>query len=262
MTSIADVFKNQKKVLITYLMVGDPDPETSEKIIEEAALKADILELGVPFSDPIADGPVIQAAAFRALNHGVTVETLLKTVRNLRAKGIKTPIITMLYYNLVLQYGVEKFVESLSQAGLNGALIPDLPLEESENLSNLMQKKGLDFPMMVTPVTGKDRSDRICASATGFIYYVSYTGTTGSGAVLDYGKIAERVKEIRARFKTPAAVGFGIKDRNSAEKVWEFAQGAVVGSALIQKIQENLHHPDTLPLKVGELLKELKGNGF
>ena len=255
--SLKEVFE-RKKCLIAYLMVGDPDLEGSARIIEKAAITADIIELGVPFSDPIADGPVIQQAAGRAMAAGARISHMLELVGNMRQKGIKTPIITMLYYNLVHSYGVENFVKDIKKAGLNGALIPDLPLEESGKLRELLKINGLDFPMLVTPATPFDRAKEIAGVASGFIYFVAYTGTTGSGAKGDYAGLEKQVAALRRECALPMAVGFGIKDRESVEQVWRFADGAVVGSALIEVVAHN-NARGQAPQKVEEFIHSLRG---
>lgn len=239
MKSIAEVFKN-KKVKIAYYMTGDPTLETSEKVIEKIASKFDIIELGVPFSDPIADGITIQKSALRAMNQKITITEMFKLVKNLRKKGIENPIITMLYYNLILQYGLERFADGLLENGLNGALVPDLPLEESQTLREIFKSRKLDFPMLIAPNTIEERAKKITQAASGFIYYVSYTGTTGSKVGLDYAQLKKKLEKLRSFSPLPVSVGFGIKDKESVEKILSFADGAVVGSALIDAVERNI----------------------
>lgn len=245
MKTISEAFKT-KKLKIAYFMAGDPDLKTSEGLIEKIAERFDIIELGAPFSDPIADGITIQKAALRSMKNKITIEDLFSIVSHLRKKNLQNPIITMLYYNLILQYGLEKFADGLVKNGLNGALVPDLPLEESEELRSLFKQRNLDMPMLVAPTTSEERAKQIAEAASGFIYYVSYAGTTGSGVSLDYETIMKKVKRIQSFSKLPVAVGFGIKDRKSIDQVLSFADGAVIGSALICKMEECLGKTDLM----------------
>ncbi len=256
MKKISNVLNNDKSI-IAYLMVGDPTMELSEEIIDKILPHIDVLELGVPFSDPIADGPTIQKAASRALEAKANISKMMGLVKKVRGKGINTPIITMLYYNLVMQYGLEKFVNDLKKNGINGALIPDLPLEESEAIRELFHKNDLDFPMLITPVTNIDRAKNIAEATSGFLYYVSYTGTTGSKQTIDFSFIKKNIKALKTVTNVPIAVGFGIKSSEDVDKICSFADAAIIGSAIIKIIEENLGKKDLVD-KVVNFVKQLK----
>ena len=233
MSRISDAFKNGK-VFIPFITGGDPDIETSYEIIKTmAANGADIIEIGIPFSDPIAEGPVIQEADVRALNAGTTTDKLFELVVRLR-KEIDIPLIFMTYMNPIYVYGTERFLEKCREVGIDGVIVPDVPFEEKEELRPVAEKYGVDLITMIAP-TSKERIRIVAKEATGFIYVVSSMGVTGerSEITTDVGEI---VKTIRTVTDTPTAIGFGISKREQAEKYSGIADGVIVGSAIVKII--------------------------
>jgi len=229
--------KEQKKAFIPYIMAGDPDIQRTRelvKILEDCG--ADIIELGVPFSDPLADGPTIQAAAQRALDNGTTLHTVIDLVSSLR-NATQIPIILMTYYNPVFKYGDERFVEDASSAGVDGIIVPDLPPDEAEGLMQLSRKKPFDTIFLLAPTSTEERIQKVCHASRGFIYYVSITGITGTKLSLD-PSIGSHIAHIRSVSDTPIAVGFGISTPEEASMVARFADGVIVGSAIVKRIKD------------------------
>jgi tryptophan synthase alpha chain len=227
-----------RKALVAYLTAGDPSMEMTKEIIPALALAgADILEVGVPFSDPTADGPVIQAASQRALSSGATLEKILGMIACVRMKT-DIPIILFGYYNPIYRFGVEKFSERASAAGVDGILVVDLPPEEARELRKHTDGAGLDFISLVAPTTGDNRISRIVGNAAGFVYYISITGVTGT-ARPEPSAIRKDVLRIKARTNLPVAVGFGISTPQQAAQIAPLADGIVIGSALVKLIEEN-----------------------
>lgn len=229
--------KENRKAFIAYIMAGDPDiPRTKEmvRLLEDCGV--DILELGVPFSDPLADGPAIQAAAQRGLEAGTTLHTVIELVAELR-KTTEIPIILMTYYNPIFKYGEEKFVEAACSAGVDGVIIPDLPPEEAGGMIGFARKKSFDIIFLLAPTSTADRIRVVAGASRGFIYYVSITGITGSKLALDPA-IESHMKRIRSVSDTPIAVGFGISTPEEAALVAGFADGVIIGSAIVKKINE------------------------
>ncbi len=238
--SIGMRFKGLKKegriALMPFLMAGDPDLETSaEVLLKLQASGADLIELGIPYSDPLADGPVIQAAATRALRSGTTTTRVLEMLTKLKSK-LSIPIILFTYSNPLLNRGMEKFCYEASQAGAVGIVVPDLPLEEAEKLSPIASSHSLDLVLLVAPTTPKERMVRISETSRGFIYLVSVTGVTGERAVME-DRVELLVKELKQSSTSPVAVGFGISGPEQIQQVRSWgADGAIVGSALINRI--------------------------
>ena len=233
MSRITDAFK-KGKVFIPFVTGGDPDIDTSYEIIKTMAENgADIIEIGIPFSDPIAEGPVIQEADVRALNAGTTTDKLFDLVVKLR-KEIDTPLIFMTYMNPIYVYGTDKFLEKCKEIGIDGVIVPDVPFEEKNELSDNCEKYGIDLISMIAP-TSDDRIETIAKEATGFIYCVSSLGVTGvrSEITTDIGKMVEHVKKVT---DTPVAVGFGISTPEQAKKMAGLSDGAIVGSAIVKII--------------------------
>ena len=229
--------KEQKKAFIPYIMAGDPDIQRTKevvRILEDCG--ADIIELGVPFSDPLADGPTIQAAAQRALDGGTTLHTVIDLVSSLRATT-QIPIILMTYYNPVFKYGDGKFIEDASSAGVDGIIVPDLPPDEAEGIIKLARKKSFDTIFLLAPTSTDERIKKVCNASRGFIYYVSITGITGSRLTLDPA-IEAHMAHIRAVSDTPIAVGFGISTPEEASMVARFADGVIAGSAIVKRIND------------------------
>ncbi|KJV37140.1 tryptophan synthase subunit alpha [Luteibacter yeojuensis] len=221
--------------LITFITAGDPSPEHVVPLLHGlVAAGADVIELGVPFSDPMADGPVIQHASERAIAKGVGLANVLAWVAAFRETDDETPIVLMGYLNPVEMYGYASFAEDALEAGVDGILMVDCPLEESAVLKPL-RDAGLDQILLASPTTAEGRLAQLCEAASGFLYYVSFAGITGA-AQLSTGQIAERVAGIRARSKAPVAVGFGVRDAASAQAIGAFADAVVIGSALVDRL--------------------------
>jgi tryptophan synthase alpha chain len=226
--------------LVAYLMAGDPDPDTSARLFSGlAAAGADLIEMGMPFSDPMADGPLIQDAGQRALTAGMTLRGTFAMVRELRRADDATPIVLMGYYNPIYRYGAETFVRDAVKAGVDGVIVVDLPPEEDPELSGPAQAGGLDVIRLATPTSDADRLPRIVERASGFIYYVAIAGITGTRSA-DSAEIAGAVAQLRRFTRLPVAVGFGIKNPAQAAAVARAADAAVVGSALVQRLAANL----------------------
>jgi len=236
----ADLKAEGRGGLVTYVMSGDPDLDTAQKIINGLpAAGADIIEVGMAFSDPMADGPSIQAAANRALDAGVTVSKTLDQVRKFREQDDDTPIVLMGYYNPVYHYGVDKFVADAKDAGVDGLIIVDLPPEEESELCLPALKGGINFIYLTTPTTDDKRLPRVVENASGFVYYVSVKGTTGAGSAA-VSDIEASVSRIRRHTDLPVAVGFGITTPEGAAAVATVSDAAVVGSAIVGRIVDNL----------------------
>ncbi len=229
-----------RAALVTFVMGGDPDPALSLDILKTLAKSgADVIEVGMPFSDPMADGPAIQAAGRRALHAGMTLPGVLKIVAEFRKADADTPIILMGYYNPIYVYGVDKFLADATAAGADGMIVVDLPPEEDEELCLPALKAGLSFIRLATPTTDDARLPAVLANMSGFVYYVSITGVTGA-ARPDYSRVATAVKRIKAHTDLPIAVGFGVKDAAAAREIAQNADGVVVGSALIDALARTL----------------------
>jgi tryptophan synthase alpha chain len=227
----------QRKALIPYVTAGDPDPAVTVPLMHAMVeAGADVLELGVPFSDPMADGPVIQKATERALLHHVSLHDVLAMVREFRSKDTETPVVLMGYLNPVEVMGYEDFASQASSAGVDGVLTVDLPPEEAEGLIASLKKHDLDPIFLLSPTSNSSRISQICASASGFVYYVSLKGVTGA-ANLDVDTVAEKLQEIRQHTGLPLGVGFGIKDAETAAAVAGVADAVVVGSAVVKLME-------------------------
>ncbi|MFZ0430083.1 MAG: tryptophan synthase subunit alpha [Acidobacteriota bacterium] len=244
----------ERRSFIPFVTAGYPDLETTREVVQRlAAAGAGLIEIGIPFSDPIADGPVIQQASFEALAHGYSISDYLEMVRAIR-KTTRVPLIFMTYLNPVLRFGVERLDHEGAAAGLDGLLISDLtPEEGSAGLAVTRSIRQLKLVQLVAPTSTPERIERICAAATGFIYLVARTGVTGRQTRLG-GAARELVNRIRDCCTLPVAVGFGIRSREDVEKVWEFADGAVVGTAIVRFMQENRERVD-LPQRVAEYVQ-------
>jgi tryptophan synthase alpha chain len=229
-----------RAALVTYVMAGDPDPDTSLAILQalpEAG--ADVVEFGLPFTDPMADGPPIQAAALRALKAGQTTARTLDLVRRFRQGDADTPVILMGYFNPIYVYGVERFLADAKSAGVDGLIVVDLPPEEDEELCLPALRAGLAFIRLATPTTDDKRLPAVLANTAGFVYYVSITGITGA-ATPDFGKVGTAVERIKRHTALPVVVGFGVKTGAHAAAIAQGADGVVVGSALVNAVQGSL----------------------
>ncbi len=237
MSKIADAFNN-KKALISFIMAGDPSLSETEKIINRLAqCGADIIEIGIPFSDSIADGPVIVDAANRAIANGVSAHDIIDMIRTVGScdRPAHIPIIFMTSYNIVYSYGVDKFINDSRKAGVSGLILPDLPLEEASQLKKKANAKGIDLIFLIAPNTSEKRVKQICELSTGFIYLVSTTGTTGVRKTVS-STVSGMVKKIRKYTKLPIAVGFGISTPEQAKEAVKHADGVIVGSAIVKLV--------------------------
>jgi tryptophan synthase alpha chain len=234
-----------EKALITYLMAGDPDLETSEQVVHAlVGAGVDLLEIGFPFSDPMADGPTIQAAAERSLTAGTTLRGVLDLVARVR-RHTNVPIVLMGYYNPVFRYGAQAFARDAAAAGVDGLLLVDLPPEEAGELHPQLRAAGIDLITLLAPTTPAARLIQLAGAAEGFLYYVSMTGVTGTQQV-NAAAIAEAVAEVRRHSPVPVAVGFGVATPEDARAVASFADAVVVGSALVKVIATYGHSPRLL----------------
>ena len=223
-----------RAALVTYVMAGDPDPETSLAILNALpGAGADIVEFGLPFTDPMADGPAIQAAGLRALAAGQTTARTIDLVRRFRTADAETPVILMGYFNPIYQYGVPRFLADAKAAGVDGLIVVDLPAEEDDELCLPALAAGLAFIRLATPTTDDRRLPTVLSNTSGFVYYVSITGITGA-ATPDFGKVATAVERIKRHTPLPVVVGFGVKTGAHAAAIAEGADGVVVGSALVE----------------------------
>ena len=229
-----------RAALVTFTMAGDPDHATSLDLLKALpGAGADVLEVGMPFTDPMADGPPVQAAGLRALKGGETLTKTLDLVRGFRAADTDTPLILMGYYNPIYIYGVERFLKDALGAGVDGLIVVDLPPEEDAELCLPALKAGLSFIRLATPTTDDARLPAVLANTSGFVYYVSVTGITGA-ATPDFDAVAEAVARIKRHTDLPVAVGFGVKTADHARAVARGADGVVVGSALVEAVRKSL----------------------
>lgn len=242
-----------KKAFIPYIMAGDPSlDQTKERVLMLEQGGADVVELGVPFSDPLADGPTIQRAAERALSAGVTLQKVIRLVSELR-QNIKIPIVLMTYYNPIFKYGEERFVKDAVAAGVDGVIVPDLPPDEAATFMNFSRATGLSTIFLLAPTSTHDRIKKIAGASTGFIYYVSVTGITGSKITLD-ASIREFINNIRGITGKPVAIGFGVSTPAEAAAVSDFADGVIVGSALVKSFNEAREDTESFIKKLREAI--------
>jgi tryptophan synthase alpha chain len=239
-TRFAELKQQGRAAFITFLMAGDPDPATALEILKALPKAgADIIEIGMPFTDPMADGPAIQAAGLRALKAGMTLKKTLKMVRGFRDHDATTPLVLMGYYNPIYIYGVDKFLVDAKSAGVDGLIIVDLPPEEDEELCLPAMRAGLNFIRLATPTTDDKRLPAVLANTSGFVYYVSITGITGSASA-DTAVVGAAVARIQRHTQLPVCVGFGIRTPEAARGIAQQADGAVVGTALVDALRGSL----------------------
>lgn len=250
--------KAGKKALIPYITGGDPHPDLTVELLHLLVEKgADIIEIGVPFSDPMADGPVIQLACERALAHNTSLRDILAMVKQFRSVDSKTPLVLMGYLNPVEALGYESFVEQASDAGIDGVLLVDMPPEEGALVSDLFKQKDLKMIYLLSPTSPAYRVDLVTRESSGYIYYVSVKGVTGSAA-LDVDDVELNLKRIRAKTDLPLAVGFGISDGKSASAVSKVSDGVIVGSALVKCIANNPNDPEIIKANLSALMSEMR----
>jgi tryptophan synthase alpha chain len=245
-----------RAALVTFLMAGDPDPATSLELIKSLPKAgADVIEVGMPFTDPMADGPSIQAAGLRALAAGMSLAKTLDLVRAFRKDDNETPIVLMGYFNPIYVRGVDKFIAEANEAGVDGLIVVDLPPEEDDELCIPALKAGLNFIRLATPTTDDKRLPKVLTNTSGFLYYVSITGITGA-ATPDYSKVGDAVARIKKQTQLPIAVGFGVKNAQTAGAIAAYADGVVVGSALIDTLKNSLDEKNgATPNTIGAVTK-------
>ena len=246
--------KEGKKAFIPYIMAGDPSLDRTKEVVllfEECG--ADIVELGVPFSDPLADGPTIQRASERALKNGVSLRRVISYVKNLR-EITQIPIVLMTYFNPVFKYEVEHFIKDAKDSGVDGVIIPDLPPDEAADFIKLSREASLDTIFLLAPTSTADRIERVARASSGFIYYVSITGITGSDILLD-GSMEVLIEEIRKYTNRPIAVGFGVSTPFQASAVAKVSDAVIVGSAIVKRLHES---PDELKHYLTSLREAIK----
>ncbi len=247
-----------RAALIPYVTAGDPAPEVTVPLLHDlVAAGADLLELGVPFSDPMADGPVIQLACERALAHGTRLRDVLEMVREFRQTDTDTPVVLMGYLNPIERMGHEVFVTAAAEAGVDGVLMVDLPPEESDDLTGLLEQAGLDPIFLLAPTTSEFRLQHVAAAARGFIYYVSLKGVTGSQS-LDPAALGARLEAIRSISDLPLGVGFGIRDAATAAAVAQVADAVVVGSAIVRLAEQYPEAPERFRAAAAEVVREMR----
>ncbi len=262
MSRIAEKFQalqqQGRRALIPYITAGDPEPWITVPLMHALVKNgADILEIGVPFSDPMADGPVIQRAAERALKHKISLTHVLAMVREFRDKDKTTPVVLMGYLNPIEVMGYARFAQEAAAAGVDGVLTVDLPPEEADGFQPAMKGQGLDTIFLLAPTSPVERIKLIAKAASGFIYYVSLRGVTGA-ANLDVREVAAKLKEIRAHTKLPLGVGFGIGSPEAAAQVAEFADAVIVGSAVVKRMEEMAAIPDKILTEVPAFIARLR----
>lgn len=260
MTAISDCFeklaRNQECALIPFITAGDPDLATTAAALQTLDRNgADIIELGVPYSDPLADGPVIQAAATRALERGTNLDRVLEMLQA-TTPSLRSPIVLLIYYNLILHRGIDNFLQQAAAAGVAGLVVPDLPLEEAPGLLEPASKMGIDLILLIAPTSSTERIEAIARSSQGFIYLVSVTGVTGIRTEVET-RVSDLLQEIRGATDKPIAVGFGISQASHARQVKEWgADAAIVGSAFVKRLAEGT--PEQGLSAIAEFCQSLK----
>lgn len=249
---------SNRKALIPYITAGDPLASVTVPLMHAmVAAGSDVIELGVPFSDPMADGPTIQRASERALHQGVGIRDVISMVRSFREQDDLTPIVLMGYLNPVEVMGYEAFADSVAEAGVDGVLIVDMPPEETGVLSDYLKSCAVDMIFLVAPNSTEQRIRNIVSIASGYLYYVSLKGVTGAGH-LDLGSVEKKLQQIKTLTDMPIGVGFGVKDADTARSIGQLADGVVVGSALIEQIESCLESPETVIEAVSSLLRSMR----
>ena len=260
MSRIAATFerlrREDRKALVPFFTAGDPSPKSTVPLMHAlVAGGADVIELGVPFSDPMADGPVIQRSSERALKHGVSLKDVLGYAADFRKTNSTTPVVFMGYANPVEAMGAERFADAAKSAGVDGVLIVDYPPEESEAIVRLLEARGLDTIFLLSPTTTDSRLQRVAALGRGYLYYVSLTGVTGA-ANIDLDEISTRLAHIRKHTRLPVGVGFGIRDGETARRIAGVADAVIIGSRLVQEIETS--RPDEVGARVTAFMRGIR----
>jgi len=256
MSAIDDLFTqlrlDDQKAFMPFVTAGDPDMEFTGRIIRELVARGShLFELGIPYSDPIADGPVIQASYTRALNNGIRLDTIFESLETL-TPDVKAPIVTMVSFAIILRVGLEAYVERAKAAGVAGAIVPDLPLEEAATLSKICQEHDFSMIQLVTPTTSRDRAMRIAETSTGFLYFVSVTGITGERTELPT-ELRDNVSWLRDQIDLPVCIGFGINQPSHVELLAPVADGLIVGSAIVRQVaRAEKHSREQIIQEVGD----------
>ena len=260
MSLISNMFKNnnsnKKTSFITYLICGDPNTNVTNKLLHiMVETGVDLIELGIPFTDPIADGPIIQKGIERALKNNTTLENTLTVVKNFRKKNTSTPIVLMGYMNPIEKMGYQKFASKANKSGVDGVLIVDLPVEESHTINKIFKTNSLTQIFLASPTTDNDRLKKIVKHSDGYVYYVSIKGITGT-SIKNISSIKNKVKKIRqvSKKKVPVAVGFGIKNKSSAKKISLFSDGIIIGSSIVELIEKYIHNKNLMYKKIKTFL--------
>ena len=254
----ATLSESERKALIPFISAGDPNPDFTVPLLHDmVAAGADIIELGVPFSDPMADGPVIQRASERALEHHMSLRKVLELVVKFRTQDEHTPVVLMGYLNPIECMGYEAFANAAERAGVDGVLTVDMPPEEAEDYVSLLKARSIDPIFLLAPNSDETRIKKMDKFGSGYLYYVSLKGVTGAGH-LNVAEVEQKVKEIRSVTKLPIGVGFGVKNAQTAKIISDIGDGVVVGSALISKIETNLDDLDTAKREIIDLLKSMR----
>ena len=255
---IKKIFEDNSKKLVTFVTGGDPDYKTSKEILDKIIEKeADVIEIGMPFSDPMADGPTIQLASKRAIDNGTNLETIFKICNHIREKNDSIPIVLMGYYNVILHYGIKNFVDRINSIGVDGLIIVDLQPEEDQELYDTLKSKNIDLIRLITPNTTSKRLSIITNQASGFLYYVTITGITGQKSA-NIQELKKIIPNIREYSKLPIIAGFGIKDKNDVSEICKTADGAVIGSSIVKIIENNLNNKEKMMNEVSSFIEELK----
>ena len=255
---IKKVFSDNKKKLVTFTTGGDPSQNISQSILEKIIESgADIIEIGMPFSDPMADGPTIQLSSNRAIKNGMNLNNIFKISENIRKINNQIPIILMGYYNLILHYGINEFTEKCSTIGIDGLIIVDLQPEEDSELYNSIQKYDISLIRLITPNTTSKRLEKITSHSSGFLYYVTITGITGQKSA-DMNELKSSIEKIRKYSKLPIVAGFGINNKKNVNEICKITDGAVVGSSIVKIIENNLNNKEKMLDLIGKFVKNLK----
>ena len=255
---IKNIFSNKKKKLITFVTGGDPDLKTSSKIINNLPdCGVDIIEIGMPFSDPMADGPTIQLSSIRSIKHVIDLNKIFNLCHSFRKKNNITPLILMGYYNVIFHYGIDNFVKACEKSGVDGLIIVDLQPEEDPELLKKIATKNIDLIRLITPTTNIQRLKTILKNASGFLYYVAITGITGQQSA-DIEELQKSILKVKKFTKLPVVAGFGIKNAKQVNQVCSFSDGAVVGSSIVRIIEENQDDENKILDLVNKFTKKLK----